>query len=213
MLKELIHNKINEVFAEYQEANHIISGDIEPLDAMSLEHFENQLAQLIEKICAKQPRLDIDNLPKKFNFKSKINLVVKMYHAVEEDDGYRIISDGGCIYYYDKEEILDYLLKGDFVIIEKEINYDDFTPSWYIYTDCDGKAYSQTFSGDITEDGFFTKVSKKIAFDDLDDITVQKIFYKGKEVEYVGWQPGMKFEYTDLDGNTIWVGEFPHWDH
>jgi hypothetical protein len=89
---------------------------------------------------------------------------------------------------------------------------DDFTPSWYIYTNAEGIADSETF-GQITEDQFFTKVSKRIAFDDIDDITVQKIYFRGKEVEYAGWQPGMKYEYKDLNGNTIWVGEFPEWDH
>ena len=94
------------------------------------------------------------------------------------------------------------------------INYADFTPSWYIYTDCDGEPHVQTFSSALgDDDSFFTSVSRKICFDDLDDSTVHKIFYKGKEVEYAGWQPGMKFEYKDLDGNIVWVGYFEHWDH
>ena len=147
MLEQLIHDKINDVFFEYQEANHIISGDIQPLHEVELESLVQQLKVLIEKICAYQPR-----------------------------------------------------------------NFDYLTPSWYIYTDCDGDAHCETFSN-LIEDQFFTKVSKKIAFDDLDDITVQKIYYKGKEVEYMGWQPNMRFEYQDLDGNTVWIGEFPEWDH
>ena len=98
------------------------------------------------------------------------------------------------------------------VDIKEIINYDDFIPSWYIYTDCEGIAHSETF-GQITADQFFTKVSKKICFDDLDDSTVQKIYYKGKEIEYAGWQPCMKYEYKDLDGNTVWLGNFPEWDH
>ena len=96
--------------------------------------------------------------------------------------------------------------------LKNTINYNDFSPSWYIYTDCDGEVHTEVF-GQITEDQFFTRVSKKICFDDIDDSTVHKIFYKGKEVEYAGWQPGMKFEYKDLDGNTVWVGYFEHWDH
>lgn len=95
---------------------------------------------------------------------------------------------------------------------KRAINYDDLTPSWYIYTDCDGEPHIEAF-GQITKDAFFTKVSRKICFDDLDDSTVHKIFYKGKEVEYAGWQPGMRFEYEDLDCNTVWVGWFPEWDH
>lgn len=150
MLKELVHEKVNEVFLEYQKANNIISGDIDPFDANYLDRLEEQLAQHIERICAKQPK--------------------------------------------------------------KKINYDNLAPSWYIYTDSEGIAHCETF-GDIDIDAFFTKVSKRIAFDDLTDETVQKIYYKGKEVEYIGWQPCMRYEYDDLDDNIIWVGEFPHWDH
>ena len=97
--------------------------------------------------------------------------------------------------------------------MQNKINYDEFTPSWYIYTDCDGEAHSGIFSGEYGDDYFFTRVSRKIAFDDIEDITVQKIYFKGKEVTYAGWQPGMKYEYQDLDGNTVWVGYFPEWDH
>lgn len=91
-------------------------------------------------------------------------------------------------------------------------NYGDYAPSWYIYTDCDGCPHTEVF-GEITEDAFFTKVSEKIAFSDLNDSTVQKIFYQGVEVEYAGWQRGMKFEYIDSNDNTVWVASFPEWDH
>lgn len=146
MLKERIDEKINEVFLEYQEANNITNGDIDPFDAEYLDNLAQQLANHIERVCAKQ------------------------------------------------------------------LDYDRLTPSWYIYTDSEGIAHSQTFS-EISMDMFFHNVSKRIAFDDLTDETVQKIYYRGKEVEYAGWQPGMRFEYTDLDGNTIWIGEYPEWDH
>lgn len=55
MLKKLIHDKINEVFAEYQEVNGIASGDITPWDALRLEALENTLEKLIKEICANQP--------------------------------------------------------------------------------------------------------------------------------------------------------------
>ncbi len=89
---------------------------------------------------------------------------------------------------------------------------DALAPSWYIYTDAEGIAHSETY-GQITEDQFFTKVSRRICFDDIDDTSVQKIYYKGKEVYYAGWQPCMRFEYKDRNKNTVWVGEFPEWDH
>ena len=148
-IRQLLDEKIDEIFLAYQNAHHITSGDVEPLDWARLEICKNELAEHIERICDKQPSV---------------------------------------------------------------INYEDFSPSWYIYTDCDGEVHTETF-GQITENQFFAKVSKKICFDDLDGSTVHKIFFRGKEVEYVGWQPCMKFEYKDLDGNTVWSDCFDHWDH
>lgn len=149
MLRELIHDKINEIFAEYQQANNITDGDIDPYDALQLDLIERDLEELVRQVCANQP---------------------------------------------------------------KAIDFDAHTPSWYIYTDSEGTVHSETF-GKIDMDMFFYNVSKRIAFDDLADETVQKIYYRGNEVEYVGWQPGMKYEFTDLDGNSVWAGYFPEWDH
>ena len=149
MLKELIHDKINEVFLEYQQANNITSGDIHPEDAVMLDNFEEAITEFVERVCAYQP---------------------------------------------------------------KEINYDDLAPSWCIYTDCDGNAYDIVYGHNST-DQFFCDVSRIICFDDCSGDTVQKIYFRGKEVFYAGWQPCMKYEYKDLDGNTVWVGYFEHWDH
>ena len=54
---------------------------------------------------------------------------------------------------------------------------------------------------------------KSIAFSDCTEKQVEKIYFKGKEVVYAGWQHGMTFEFKDLDGNTVWCESFPHWDH
>lgn len=100
----------------------------------------------------------------------------------------------------------------DFPDVEEVTSFDDLTPSWYIYTDDEGIAHNITY-GPMEANEFFTDVSRRICFDDCSGETVHKIYYKGKEVNYVGWQPGMKYEYKDLDGNTVWVGVFEHWDH
>jgi hypothetical protein len=84
--------------------------------------------------------------------------------------------------------------------------------NFYIYLDYEGnyavKAYDK-----IDTDKFFYEVSKKIAFDDCTQEIVIDIFWKGSRIMYAGWQPGMKYEYKNLDGDTIWVGYFPEWDH
>lgn len=133
---------------------------------------------------------------------------VRIFH---DDDGLTEIFGG-----YDIDGMRLYDIGTTCWIWEEvaQTDYSDLTPSWYIYTDCDGEAHVQTFSSaSDNKDVFFTDVSRKICFDDCTDETVQKIYYKGKEVRYAGWQRGMKFEYKDLDGNTVWVGYFEHWDH
>lgn len=50
MLKELIHNKIEEIFLELQDANNINDGGIYPLDALHLEQIEEELAELVERV-------------------------------------------------------------------------------------------------------------------------------------------------------------------
>lgn len=53
-LKELIDDKVNEIFFEYQKANDITNGDIEPMDALKLDHIEEMLKEHIEYVCEKQ---------------------------------------------------------------------------------------------------------------------------------------------------------------
>ena len=141
MLKELIHDKINEIFAEYQEANGICDGDISPIDALKLDKIESCLEHLITQMYAEQ--------------------------------------------------------------LNK--------PSFYIYTDCEGEEHIVHCKKNINV--FFAEVSRKIAFDDCTDERVHHICWRGKPIQYAGWKPGMKYEYHDLYGNTVWVGYFPEWDH
>ena len=65
----------------------------------------------------------------------------------------------------------------------------------------------------IDMDKFFHRISKHYAFSDITMEYIKTIFWRGKEVEYVGWQPNMRFEYKDLNGKTVWVGDFPEWNH
>ena len=49
-LLELIEEKVNEIFLEYQNANEITNGDIHPYDALRLDHIMEELADHIEKV-------------------------------------------------------------------------------------------------------------------------------------------------------------------
>lgn len=67
--------------------------------------------------------------------------------------------------------------------------------------------------GDIM--GLCSFASKIYAFDDIDDTyTIEHIVCDGQELEYVGWQPGMLFEFRNIaTGEIVYSNEFPNWDH
>ena len=143
MLKELVHNKVNEMFVEYQEAKNIIDGDIMPMDAVRLDEIEIMICELIERVCLYQKKAP---------------------------------------------------------------------QSFYIYTDDEGIAHTVVYDK-IAMDKFFCEISKRIAFSDCSGENVVSIYWKGKEVKYVGWQPYMVFEYNNSKGATIWSGMFENWNH
>lgn len=98
-------------------------------------------------------------------------------------------------------------------LIERVCSYQQREyPASYTYRTNEGISYTKEFDH-IDIDKFFTEVSNVIALDDCTDYTVTYILFNGKEVYYAGWQPKMVYEYKDSDGNTVWVGNFPEWDH
>lgn len=100
-------------------------------------------------------------------------------------------------------------------LIERVSEYQqkkEIPASFYIYSDVEGIIRNVSYDR-IDTDKFFYEISKRIAFDDCSGETILSIFWRGIEVEYVGWQPCMKFEYKTLSGNTVWVGQFEEWDH
>jgi hypothetical protein len=57
------------------------------------------------------------------------------------------------------------------------------------------------------------RASQFYAWSDCDDTyRIDEIMCDGKELYYVGWQPGMLFEFVSEDG-IVYSAEFPQWDH
>ena len=83
----------------------------------------------------------------------------------------------------------------------------------YIRKDTNQDLYEFIAHDNINE--MFCAISKIYCFDDYDDTyEIVDIFVNGHRVEYVGWQPGMHFEYRFVDsGELAWEGWFEHWDH
>ena len=59
------------------------------------------------------------------------------------------------------------------------------------------------------------KASQFYAWSDCDDTyRIEEIMCDGRELEYVGWQPGMLFEYRDVEsGEIVASAEHWEWDH
>ena len=59
----------------------------------------------------------------------------------------------------------------------------------------------------------FLYAARAICFDDCCDDRVEAIYVGGRKVEYMGWQPGMLYEFCDDRGRIVWSRRFPEWDH
>lgn len=59
------------------------------------------------------------------------------------------------------------------------------------------------------------KASQFYAWSDCDDTyEIDEIMCDGQKLEYIGWQPGMLFEFRDIESNQIvYSAAFEHWDH
>ena len=57
-------------------------------------------------------------------------------------------------------------------------------------------------------------VVKMICLSDLTDEVITKIVYEGREIEYIGWRPGMyiAFRYVGTD-EIAFEGWYPEYDH
>lgn len=56
--------------------------------------------------------------------------------------------------------------------------------------------------------------AEMICFSDCSDEIVEAIVIQGYKINYVGWQPGMLFEFCDQEsGEIVWSERFPQWDH
>ena len=72
------------------------------------------------------------------------------------------------------------------------------------------KAYDANESDKMMRD-----ISKHICFSDCDDtFWIVKVIFNGREVEYVGWMPQMRYRYRYVNtGDLAWEESFPQWDH
>ena len=91
--------------------------------------------------------------------------------------------------------------------------YDENTCIVFIERETGERTHSYFEKGDVG--ALCHTAAKFYAFNDLDDTYyIDSIWCDGKKLEYVGWQPGMLFEFREVDtGKIVYSAEFPEWDH
>lgn len=85
----------------------------------------------------------------------------------------------------------------------------------FVVQTSDNNLYTVSPTADTEEaiNSWFTRLAHTLAFSDCSEEMVLFIMYKGKEIHYTGWKPGMLYEFADGKGNIIWSHSFPEWDH
>ena len=122
-------------------------------------------------------------------YRAVLNEYQKMRAATEaESNAFGPHSHEGCTSYIAYSILND---KG-----ERELIYEDYED--------DPRA----------ADYLLRDAAEMICFSDCSDEIVEAIVIQGWKIEYVGWQPGMLYEFRDQEsGEIIWSERFPNWDH
>ena len=84
------------------------------------------------------------------------------------------------------------------------------------YTDDDGEPEVIRFSASEHRDPLdiaFGQAAYTQAFSDIANISRVRVHHQGRVYYYAGWQPGMKIEFVNQLGVSIWCERFPRWDH
>ena len=114
-----------------------------------------------------------------------------------------------------ESEIINLLVQYEADFVAEKENYCHRYSNCYILRDCeDGEVIVKTYDDDKANT-MMRDVSKIICFSDCDDtFEVVSIVYKGREVEYAGWKPGMVMDFKDKEtGISAWGCCRPDWEH
>lgn len=122
----------------------------------------------------------------------------------EDSEMYQSIADVE----QDLDILAESLAEGE---IDTNINYYEYVlgADW---DDAAGEVVHKVFTREQSEE-MMRMVCKTLAFSDCTDERITKIVYRGCEIEYIGWQPGMVYEFADSNGVVQYSAAFPCWDH
>lgn len=87
--------------------------------------------------------------------------------------------------------------------------------TYLVLVDRETKEKTKKYFVDGDVDAICFYASKMYCFSDYDDAyEIEQIICAGHELHYLGWQPGMVFEFMDREtGEIVYCNQFEHWDH
>lgn len=138
--------------------------------------------------------------------RDQIDLVTK----IEEE-----LGSLGDYLYGDKDVYVNNTIKSLEMSLKvlKNSFYDDKTYIKLRDRETGEKTYRYFDKGDIG--ALCYKAAQMYAWSDCDDTyAIEEIMCDGVKLEYVGWQPGMLFEFREVEsGKIVCSSEHPEWDH
>ena len=130
------------------------------------------------------------------------------------------LSDTGCMLDEEEQEYIAILnrysdqYEAELLASKENTPYTSFSNCVVLKNREDGEVTVKAYDAD-KQNTMMRDVSSLICFSDCDDtFWVVKIIFNGREVEYVGWMPQMRYRYRYVDtGDLAWEQSFPQWDH
>lgn len=125
------------------------------------------------------------------------------------------LSSLGDYLYSDKDAYVNNTIKRleQSLVVLRNSFYDENTCVVLIERETGERTHRYFEKGDVG--ALCHSAAQFYAFSDLDDTYyIDSIWCDGVELEYVGWQPGMLFEFREVDSKkVVYSAEFPQWDH
>ena len=87
--------------------------------------------------------------------------------------------------------------------------------NFYVVKNVEDTSTTHGYASDVSENRFFTDISRELAFSDCYGSDVTFICWHGKRVwcDYKLSKNELDFVYCDMYKNVIWTGYFPEWEH
>lgn len=125
------------------------------------------------------------------------------------------VSELGDYLFPDNDKYINYLVSDLEVLINalKDTFLDKNTYIKLVDRETGEAAMKYFEKGDVG--ALCYKAAQFYAWSDCDDTyRIEEIMCDGHELGYIGWQPGMLFEFKDYTtGEIVYSAEFPQWDH